>query len=167
MKTTLLFVLILVNTNIVGQQTETLLINVSKSEVKDGFYIYDISVQNRSDSIVCMLHSIFVNLTADIPQGLALYIKSKDEEEYSLHRSFEDTTYDAEAMPRKGECILPRQTLNFKIKILQPTNNISKYLTVQYFYLTELCYKDFIKEMKNKVGSWYYKYNRLQKSVKI
>ena len=167
MRTTSFFILILFNTYVIGQQAETLLINVSKNEIKDGYCIYDLSVQNKSDSIACLLHSIFIDLTADTPQGLAVYIKGRNKEEYSLHRSFEDTTYDAEAMPRKGECILPHQTLNFKIQILKSRDDRSKYLTVSYFYLTDMCYKDLKKEMKDKVGNWYYKYNRLKQSVKL
>ncbi len=168
MKPIFFFILILFNTSILAQPAESLLVTVSKNEtVKVGFCVYDVSIQNRSDSIVCILHSIFMNLTTDIPQGLALYIKSKEKEEYSLHRSFEDTTYDAEAMPRKGECVLPHQTLNFKVKILKAANDTPEYLTIQYFYLADLCYESLKTEMKNKVGSWYYKYNRLKKSIKI
>jgi hypothetical protein len=167
MKTIPFFILFLIGTKIFGQQAESLLVNILKSETKDSFYICDISVQNKSDSIVCILHSIFMNLTADTTQGIALYFKNKEKQEYSLHRAFEDTTYIAEAIPQKGEVILPHHTLYFKIKILKTANDILKYLTIQYFYLTDLCYEDFKREMKNKVGSWYYKYNRLKKSVKI
>lgn len=168
MRLILFIVLICVSTNVFGQQAETLLVNASKNEISnDGFYVYDISIKSRSDSIVCILHSIFMNLTIDTPQGLAVYIKKKEQEEYSLHLAFEDTTYIAEAMPRKGEFIFPRQTLNFKIKILKPTNDTPKSLTIQYFYLEGMCYGDFKTAMKEKVGSWYYKYNRLKKSVKI
>lgn len=167
MKAIVLFLLVLMNRDIIGQQSDPLLINISKSELNDGFYNYDISVQNRSDSIACILHSILMDLTADTAQGLALYIKNKDKQEYSLHMTFDDTTYIAEAMPRKGEFVLPHQSLHFKIKILKPINDIQKYLTVQYFYLTDLCYIDFKKVMKDKVGSWYFKYNRLKKSIKF
>ena len=159
--------MILISTDVLGQQTDPVFIHVSEDSANDRFSNYEISIQNGSDSVICILHSIFIDLTTDVPKGLPLYSKSKEREEFILSRSFDDTTYDAEAAPRKGEFILPHQTLNFRVKILKPTNLTPKYLTMQYFYLINFCYNDLKIAMKDNVGSWYYKYARFKKSVKL
>ena len=143
--------------------------NVKKLKVlsiqKDSCCTYEIAVKNESDSIVCMLHSLFIDLTTGAPQGVALYQKTEYQNSYSLHYSFKDTLYDFDPIPYKGEWLLPYQTLQFKIRIA-PVEGKQKYLSFECFYLNDFCYRDLMKEMRH-VGLWYTKYNRVEKRIEL
>ena len=147
------------------QQKEILSIAIAKDDTnKDSCCIYNMSIKNRSDSTLCILHSIFIRLTLGSPQGLALIKNNNNEENYNFQYSFKDTAYDLESSPFWGELILPHQTLSFKIRILPSNNDKTKHLSFEYLYLNDFSYKKFMGEMKH-VGSWYYKYTRMKKSI--
>jgi len=143
-------------------------VNISRDEVSDSnFCIYNVLIENKSDSVACLLHSVFMNLTSDAPQGLALFIKNKHRIMYHFRYSFEDTTIIAEVILYKSEIILPHHVLNFKIKTQKVKDNLSKYLTFEYFYPIDFCYSDFIKDMDKAKSKWYLKYDRRKKEIKM
>jgi hypothetical protein len=143
--------------------------NVKKLKVlsiqKDSCCTYEITLKNESDSIVCILHSLYVNLTSGIPQGLALYQKNEYKDSYSLHYALKDTLYDFDPPAYKGELILPYQILRFKVKTAFVEKKIVN-LSFECFYLNDLCYKDFLKDMKQ-VGLWFTKYKRVEKIIEL
>jgi hypothetical protein len=155
-----------ISLNTVAQKSDPFHLTISKKEKVGEFSIYEVSVRNYSDSIVCVIHSIFVNLNASEPQGITLFTSDKDNEMYNLKRSFEDTSYNSWGIPQKGAFVLPYQSLKFKIKLLG-LNDKWKELMVNYIYFVNLCYKEIITEMKEEPGRWYNKFNQKSKSVKL
>jgi len=150
-----------------AQQKGILSVTLAKDESsKDSCCIYVMSIKNNTDSSLCILHSLFINLTSEKPQGLAVYSWDKKSEEYSFQYSFKDTGYTFEVVPYIGELILPYRKLLFKIRLLPFKNDKTKSVGFEYFYLNDFSYRDFMGQMK-KVGSWYYKYNRLKETVPL
>src|SRR5688572_26002918 len=106
LKIRIFILLVLASFISLGQQTDQLKVTLQKSN-SDSCCIYDLAIKNVSDSTVCILHSMFMNLTSSEPQVLALFQQSKSKEYYSLHYSISDTIYNFESVPYKAECILP------------------------------------------------------------
>jgi hypothetical protein len=128
--------------------------------------IYDLSIANHTDSILCILCSGFISLTADNPQVLALNGHNPNYDIFNLGYSALDTGYDYEVARYIGELILPGQKMSFKIKLLFSERKIPAQVRFQYIYLIDLDYRKFISEMR-KVGTWYNKYNRLTKLIEV
>jgi hypothetical protein len=162
-----LALLLIISCGTFAQQRDMLSVSLTKSDSgKDSCCIYVMSVKNNSDSSLCLLHSLFINLTSEKPQGLAVYSSDKKSEEYSFQYSFKDTGYTFEVVPYIGELILPYQKLLFKIRLLPFKNDKARTVSFEYFYLNDFSYRDFMAQMK-KVGSWYYKYNRLKETLSL
>jgi hypothetical protein len=150
-----------------AQQTDMLSVTLAKDgSHKDSCRLYTMSIKNNSDSSLCILHSLFINLNSEKPQGLAVYGSDKKSEEYRFQYSFKDTGYTFEVVPYLGEMILPYQKLLFKIRLLPFKNEKARSVSFEYFYLKDFSYRDFIGQMK-KVGSWYCKYNRLIEKISL
>jgi hypothetical protein len=167
-KTIILVFLICNCYSLFSQNKESgLLVDVSKSSRNlKGRSFYDIKITNNTDSIVCVLHSLHLNLFSGKPQGLALNNETKEREEYRLYYSFKDTTYDydASSILYIGECILPGRFLQFTVYVLSTDSKRKKDLGFEYLYLKDFCYREFVSKMQN-VGSWYKSYNRLTRNV--
>lgn len=148
-----------------GQQAEQLKVTLQKSN-NDSCCVYNLSIRNESDSTVCILHSMFMNLTSSEPQGLALYQQSKSKEYYSLHYSVSDTAYNFESVPYRAECILPHQTLGFKIQVYRSVNEKVRQLSFDYLYISDFCYKNLMKDMQ-KMTTWYLKYKPKEKIMEL
>jgi hypothetical protein len=109
---------------------------------------------------------MYVNLTSSKPQYLALYQQSKSKEYYSLHYSVSDTEYNYESLPYITECILPHQTLGFKIRINRAFNEKLIQLSFDYLYLPDFCYNNLLREMKE-ITTWYLKYKPKEKTLEL
>ena len=163
----MLVLLLLIFGRTFAQQKDILSVSLTKSDSSKGSCcVYVMSVKNNSDSSVCLLHSLFINLTSEKPQGLAVYSSDEKSEEYSFQYSFKDTGYTFEVVPYIGELILPYQKLLFKIRLLPFKNDKARTISFEYFYLNDFSYHNFMAQMK-KVGSWYYKYNRLKETLSL
>jgi hypothetical protein len=162
-----LFFLLTIYGSCFAQQRGILSVTLTKDYVdKDSCHVYTMSIINNNDSSVCVLHSLFINLTSENPQGLAVYSADTNSEEYRFQYSFKDTGYNFEVVPYLGELILPYQKLTFKIRVLPSKNDKARTISFEYFYLNDFSYRDFMAQMK-KVGSWYYKYNRLKEMLSV
>lgn len=160
-------VLVVANYISFGQQKEQLQVTILKFEKSsDSSCVYYITIKNASDSIACILHSMFISLTNSKPQGLALYQQSKSKEYYSLHYSFSDTLYNFESLPYRGACILPYQTLSFNVMIAPVTGAKARQLSLEYLYIPDFCYKEFMKDMQQ-MTTWYLKYKRIEKIMEL
>jgi hypothetical protein len=150
-----------------AQQKDILSATLAKDDNnKDSCCVYVMSIKNNSDSCLCILHSLFINLTSEKPQGLAVYGSDKKSEQYAFQYSFKDTGYTFEVVPYAGELVLPYQKLVFKIRLLPFKNDKARSIGFEYFYLNDFSYRGFMGQMK-KVGSWYYKYKRLKETISL
>lgn len=101
-----------------AQSVERIRIILEKEDVNnDSCCIYLVTIKNVSDSIVCVLHSMFMDLTSSKPQELALYEQTSSLVYFSMHYSKEDVKYDYESTPSRAEAILPYATLRFRLLI--------------------------------------------------
>lgn len=149
-----------------NQSTSDLQVTLLKSEKKsDSCCVYNVTIKNLSDSITCILHSMFMNLKSSEPQGLPLHFQRTLPRFYSLGYSFRDTAFEFESTPYRGEFILPYQSLHFKVKIV-PGNEMGKQLSFEYLYVPDFCYKDFMKDMQQ-MTTWYRKYKRKEKRMEL
>jgi hypothetical protein len=142
------------------------MVAVTKDAAAQKFGIYQIVIKNRSDSILCILHSLTLTLTESQPQVLAMPDKNPDNDDFSLQYSADDTGRAYEVEPYLGEVVLPGQSLVFKVQPLFSDPQKPARLSFEYIYLNDFCYGRFLDEMK-KVGSWYKKYSRSEAVVKI
>jgi hypothetical protein len=167
MGTKLLLLLILAGYNSFGQSAEQLKVTVLKAESNiDSCCIYSVAIKNASDTTVCILHSMFMDFTNSEPQGLALYQHDKGKEYYSFQYSTRDTLYTFESLPYRAECILPYQTLQFKLRVKQGLNKKDQQLSFEYLYAPDSCYNIFMKAMQ-KMTTWYLKYKRQEKIIEL
>ncbi|MBS1643400.1 MAG: hypothetical protein JST36_00030 [Bacteroidetes bacterium] len=109
---------------------------------------------------------MFIDLTSSAPQGLALYQQDKAKEYYSFQYSIRDTLYNFESLPYRAECILPYQTLGFKIRVRQSLKKKDQQLSFEYLYEPDFRYNSFMKAMQ-KMTTWYLKYKRLEKIIEL
>ena len=124
------------------QKKEALSIETSKTNyASDSLYIYSISISNFSDSIICILHSHFVLLSVgNNPQALTATENNETKEWYNLKQAAKDTLFTYEVPQYRASIILPYQSLNFKI--LVHSSNKEQFLTINYFYLLDFCYRN-------------------------
>lgn len=166
-RTKLFILLILASYNSISQSPEQLNVTVLKSENdSDSYCVYRVSIKNASDSTVCILHSMFIDLTSSATQELALYQQTKAKEYYSFKYSMRDTLYTFESLPYRAECILPYQTLEFKIRVRQALKKRDQQLSFEYLYEPDFCYNSFMKAMQ-KMTTWYLKFERLEKIIEL
>ena len=152
--------------NAFGQEGRLAVTFTKDETVKDSCCIYNMSIKNRSDSVLCILHSMFMSLTSVQPQVLSVFEKNMDFDDFSFQYSVGDTSYTFEVMPYIGELILPYQQLSFKIKLLWSDGRKPGRLRFEYIYLNDLSYRKFQEEMKQ-VASWYNKYTRMEKFIDL
>jgi hypothetical protein len=166
-RTKLFLLLMLASYTSIGQPAEQLKVAVLRSESNgDSCCVFSVAIKNASDTTVCILHSMFINLTSSVPQGLALYQQGKTEEYYSFHYSMKDTLYTFESLPYRAECILPYQTLEFKIRVRQALNKKNQQLSFEYLYAPDFCYSNFMKAMQQ-MTTWYLKFKRQEKIIEL
>jgi hypothetical protein len=149
-----------------SQSAGELQVTLIKSDKSgDSCCIYNVTINNLSDSVACILHSMFMNLKSSQSQGLPLHFQRTAQRFYSLGYSFRDTAFEFESTPYRGECILPYQSLQFKVMIV-PGNEMGKQLSFEYLYVPDFCYKDFMKDMQQ-MTTWYLKYKRNEKKIEL
>jgi hypothetical protein len=143
-------------------------VKVLKSAYTDDASVYEVSITNKTDSIACILHSIFLDLTSKRLMGLPLdeYQRVDTSDLFSLEFTYRDTLNTFESTVYRGECILPYQTLNFKVMVTDPPKGRVQKFSFEYFYTSDLCYRQFMQEMKM-VGFWYRKYQRLRSATPL
>lgn len=150
-----------------GQQIRPLQVSILKASTDSGYAVYEVAINNKSDSVVCVLHSMFISLGDNSqPHGLGLYRKTKSEEYYSLHYSEQDTLYNFESLPYRAECVLPYRSLSFKIRVPYGGSKMKQQFDFEYLYMADFCYKEFVKSMQ-KMTTWYLKYSRIEKAVQL
>ena len=109
---------------------------------------------------------MFINLTSSAPQGLAVYQRDNAKAYYSFHYSMRDTLYSFESLPYRAECILPYQTLEFKIRVKQALNKKDQEVSFEYLYAPDFCYNGFMKAMQQ-MTTWYLKFKLLHKIIEL
>lgn len=120
------------------------------------------SINNFSDSVICILHSHFILLSVgNNPQTLAAMEKSETNERYDLKQAAKDTLVTYEVPQYRGSIILPYQGLNFSIVIASSPKE--QFLSIDYFYLFDIDYRKFKKEMI--IGRWYQKYHLTSQKI--
>lgn len=147
------------------QKKDVLSVEVAKvGYAQDSSIIYGISITNFSDSIICILHSHFILLSAgNSPQALAVTENEGKRESYLLTQSARDTLFAFEIPQYRASIILPYQMLNFKIQVAGSQKE--QFLSIEYFQIFDMCYRKFKNEML--IGRWYQKYHLLNKSVEL
>jgi len=165
----LLFMPLIFSQNVIGQMQDALTFHASKRVSEDSsFEKYQIIIKNKGDSIAFILHSMFLGLSFDYPQNLALPEGSLENQQYSLHYSARDTFYTYESTFYRSSIVLPYQTLIFDV-IFKKNNNLPNKISslrVEYFFKYDLCYRDHVKSMK-KITSWYRDYTIRQKVIDL
>jgi len=135
---------------------------IRTKESNDSLALYNVQINNDTDSILCIPHSIYFDLreTVDLPKGLAVYKSSNETSFYNLIYAFGDTTIDPQFYPTSANFLLPHQKLEFEISLRK--SNKKKCLVFKYVQLFDLCYRSFLHEMQ---GHWLRKYTVIEKQV--
>jgi hypothetical protein len=111
---------------------------------EDSVSRYKIVIENYSDSIVVLPHSVFfdINEITDEPLGLARYDTRPGMDFYTLRYAWGDTLTDPQRYPLAVNYILPWQKLEFKIA----TKPICRHcaLTINYFRIYDFDYRTFL-----------------------
>ena len=165
----LLFVFIIFSKNARSQKQDALTIQASKRVSEDSlFEKYQIIIRNRGDSIAFVLHSMYLSLSYDHPQNLALPEGASESQEYRLDYSVSDTVYVVESPTNISRIILPYQTLIFDVRFKKNNKDPNKMssLRVEYFFRYDLCYRDHVKSMR-KITSWYRNYFIREKVIEL
>lgn len=138
-----------------SQNSDTLRVTSFKVS-EDSVSIYKIVIQNYSDSVVVLTHSVFfdINEVDDEPLGLALWDSRRGMRFYSLMYAWRDTLTDPEKYPLSVDYILPRQKLDFKI-ITKPACQHCA-LIIDYFLIYDFDYRTFLKSVSY---NWEREYN--------
>jgi hypothetical protein len=166
MRILLFSVFVLGRLTTISQSTDKLQVTLLKAQPKgDSCCVYNITIKNLSDSVACILHSMFMNLKSTMPHGLPLHFQRNSPRFYSLSYSFRDTTFQLESTPYRGECIFPYQSLQFEV-IIVPGNEMGKQLRFEYLYVPDFCYNAFMKNMQQ-MTTWYLKYKRKEKIIEL
>ena len=133
---------------------------IIKSEKKDSI-TYNIIIINNSDSILCLLTSVFLSHTKECE--LAIYDKTDNQIIYSLNYLIEDSRFDSALPIYRAECIFPNQTLFVSIKITKYNEKYKKSLRLNFFYKKNLCYKSFNKEIHKR--NWVKNYTLFNRNI--
>lgn len=128
--------------------------------------VYQVSIKNITDSIVCILHSMFIDLASSQPKGLPVNDQKLGKVRYSLDQSFRDTLLDAASFPYRGELILPYQSLTFRILLPKVDADRTNLFDFKYIYLKDIQYRQFMREMQ-KLTSWYRKYEIFEQTLEL
>ena|SRR5581483_5841727 len=161
----LFFLSALLICNIVeGQNQDTLVTNVSKMEANGNSIVYHMSIRNNSSQPLCILHSVFINLNAQLPQSIVPYSTNKTQEYFGLSYSAEDTAMILERTLYDGEILMPHQIVNFKLLI--PQTDKAKMLYFEFISFEDFCYKKLKEDMK-RTATWYNIYTRSKVDVKL
>jgi len=160
MKISVLLLTMLISVTFFGQKKEKLFIEITRSGLATEVYNnFDVKISNYSDSILAVLHSHHIFLTiGNNPQQLALLDSSDSKYNYTLNYAVKDTLHVYEVLQFRAILILPYQSLSFRISV--PISNNTSTLNLDYFYLGDISYKKFKREML--IGNWYKKYKRLK-----
>lgn len=144
-----------------SQNLEKVQVIVKKeADLKNGFFAYRLQINNNSDSILCIPHSMFFDLneTQDYPRELAIYSHTNDKDYFDLNRATGDTSRDPQFYPAPADLLLPRQKLDILISLKDTKKE--KIFILEYVPLFELDYRKFLHEMK---GNWLTKYKVIEK----
>jgi hypothetical protein len=160
------FLLISTCGNGFSQTLDTILVTISRDE-KPRTDLYTVTIKNISDTPVCILHSIFINLFYDPPQQLADYKKVNSTELYSLDYAARDTSIDYEGPidNLNGEVILPLQEIKFRLLI--PDSNKDKKLQFEYVRIVHFCYPEFKNEIFKDATTWHRKYKKRTQIIEL
>jgi hypothetical protein len=151
-----------------SQIGDSLMVTAMKEEkLQDNYSLYTVIMKNVSDTPICILHSIFINLFYEPPQKLAVADKTKSADIYSLEYSARDTLFDYEGSINNfnGEIILPLQEIKFKLLLLR--TNKERELKFEYVQIENFCYPEFKNEIFKNATQWYKKYKRIQRIIEL
>jgi hypothetical protein len=138
-----------------GQKFDSLRVTSFKV-AEDSVSRYKLVIENYSDSIVVLIHSVFfdINEVADEPLGLALYDTRQGMDYYSLRYAWGDKNVDPQRYPLSVNYILPFQKLEFKIATKPICHHCA--LTMDYFLIYDFAYRTFLNTVDY---YWERKYN--------
>jgi hypothetical protein len=138
-----------------GQKIDLLRVTSSKIS-EDSVSRYKIVIENYSDSIVVLIHSVFFDIDelTDEPLGLALYGASRGVNFYSLTHAWRDSKSAPQHYPLSVNYILPRQKLEFKIATKPVCQQCA--LIIDYFHVYDFDYRTFLGSIDH---YWDHKYN--------
>jgi hypothetical protein len=164
MKASILLISLLIYNTLrcIGQ--DTLVTRISRLESNNSSIIYDVKVRNVTGEPVCILHSVFIDLNAGVPQSIVPYNSNKTEEFFGLSYSAKDTTMVFERTLYDGELLMPHQVLNFKVAV--PKTEKKKILYYEFIVFPDFCYGKIKEEMK-KTATWYNSYVRSKVDVSL
>lgn len=151
-----------------SQTTDSLLVTVTKEKMENGLHLYNVTMKNFSDTPVCILHSIFINLFYDPAQQLAVIHSTSSAEFYSLSYSAKDTTIDYEGPINNfnAEIILPLQEIKFRLLLSSTSNKVTS-LEFEYARIANLCYPEFKQAIFRDATQWHKKYKRIQRAIAL
>lgn len=113
--------------------------------------MYQVTLYNNSDSVLCILSSAFGKYRKDACDTLSI-LSNKN---YDISYALLDSRFDPFTPLKKKLCILPHQELNFTIRLEELKPN--SFLRLQYFYSNDYSLSNDRKETKKPL--WYKKYN--------
>jgi hypothetical protein len=139
-----------------GQTKEPLSIQVEPSvSNNDSFSIYKITLENYSDSITCIMRSPIILLgIGQGPLQLLPVENDSSKSQFSLGYAAGNDRYVLEGSPYRADIILPYHALSFEIRV--PASDKEQFLTIKYFNLYDLNYRQFTHSMRNL--DWFVKY---------
>jgi hypothetical protein len=148
-----------------GQIREPLSIKIEQAVSNNGgFKVYNVTLGNFNDSIICILRSPTISLNSrQGPFELAATNRDKDKEVYNPEYAILDTGVIYEAPLYLGSLLLPGHIMKFSIEI--PVSKKEQSLTVEYFRMYDLHYREFEANMIN--GGWYKSYPLRDTTVRL
>lgn len=159
----ILISILLLSKGLLGQATEPLAIQVeTDGSQNDSFSIYKITINNYSDSVTCILRSPFIWL--GIGQGPIQLIPVETDAikgQFNLEYAAKDHDYILEVALYRAAIILPYSALYFQIRV--PASDKEQYLTIEYFNMYDLNYRQFGNSMKQ--AWWFAKYHLNERVV--
>ena len=147
----------------IGQQAEPFTIIVKPAvSSNDSFSFYKVELGSHIDSVICILRSASISLGIDAEPSYLVPLKSNDtQEQYNLQYALYDSTISVDVPFIRGSLILPGHALYFQVKV--PVSKKRQYLTVEYFNIYDVSYREFEDRMK--YGNWFKKYHLNAKTV--
>ena len=128
------------------------------------FKIYNVTLGNFNDSIVCILRSPTISLNSrQGPYELVAVGHDNGKERYNPEYALLDTGVIYEAPLYFGNLLLPGHTMNFSIKI--PVSRQEQVLNLEYFRMYDLHYRAFKDSMI--YGGWYKNYRLQDTTVRL
>lgn len=149
------------------QRKDYIIFQIKKdSTAESGFDRFSVRAYNPSDTPVCIMHSIFINLIEEPPQKLAVFRSNYTQGQlFSLEYTMRDTAidYEGDIVNFNAEPILPLQDIKFSLLI--PKSSVPRRIKMEYLLVPDLCYKDFKKRIFENATNWYFPYKRIKKEL--